>query len=101
MAQNSVYNRQGTSGEIFILIAQVCIPFSALTTPSLLTLLQRFDVAAGEGDADAVNGDLSLNRCLTSVLESLHVWKQVVKTLDSVTEIHRISFLAWNCNMIL
>lgn len=40
---------------------------------NLLTLLQRFDVAASEGDADAVNCDLSLNRCLTSVLESLHV----------------------------
>ncbi|KAF3836119.1 hypothetical protein F7725_028677 [Dissostichus mawsoni] len=32
---------------------------------------QRFYIAAGEGDADAVNGNLSLNRCLASVLESL------------------------------
>lgn len=40
----------------------------------LFTLLQRFDVAAGEGDADAVDGDLGLNRCLASVLESLHEW---------------------------
>lgn len=40
----------------------------------LFTLLQRFDVAAGEGDADAVDGDLGLNRCLASVLESLNEW---------------------------
>lgn len=38
----------------------------------LFTLFQRFDIAAGQGDADAVDGDLGLNRCLASVLESLH-----------------------------
>lgn len=38
----------------------------------LFTLFQRFYVAAGEGDADAVDGDLGLNRCLASVLKSLH-----------------------------
>lgn len=75
MAQNSVYNPQSISGENFILIAQVCFLFTPLTIASLLTLLQRFDIAAGEGDADAVNGNLSLNRCLTSVLESLHMKK--------------------------
>ena len=74
MAQNSVYSRQGSSGSNCILIAQVCnIP--SLTALSQLTLLQRFDIAAGKGDADAVNGDLGLNRCLASVLESLHVRK--------------------------
>lgn len=67
------------SGGNFILIAQACVPFSPLNTPNLLTLLKGFDVAAGEGDADAVNGDLSLNRCLTSVLESLHVWNNPSK----------------------
>ncbi len=75
MAQNSVYSRQGSSDRNFILIAQVYAPFSKWTRFSLLTLLQRFDVAAGEGDADAVNGNLCLNRCLTSVLESLYAWK--------------------------
>ena len=35
---------------------------------NLITFLQRFDVAAGEGDADAVNGHLSLDGCLASVL---------------------------------
>lgn len=39
----------------------------------LLTLLQRLDVAAGEGDADAVDGDLGLHRSLASVFESLQV----------------------------
>lgn len=72
MAQNSVYKSSGCissnfyphcSGLCFILV-----DYSEL----LLTLLQRFDIAAGEGDADAVDGDLGLNRCLASVLESLH-----------------------------
>lgn len=75
MAQNSVYNPQVISGENFILIAHVCFLFTLLTIASLLTLLQRFDIAAGEGDTDAVDGNLSLNRCLTSVLESLHMRK--------------------------
>lgn len=35
------------------------------------TFLQRFHVAAGEGDADAMDGDLGVNRRLTSVLKSL------------------------------
>lgn len=41
--------------------------------PKALTLLQRLDIAAGEGDADAVNGHLGLHRCLTGVFKSLHV----------------------------
>lgn len=63
----------------FILIAQVYISFSAGMNIKWITLLQRFDVAAGEGDADAMNGDLSLDRCLTSVLESLCAKKQKLK----------------------
>lgn len=35
------------------------------------TLLQGLDVATGEGDTDAMDGNLSLHRCLTGVLESL------------------------------
>lgn len=36
-------------------------------------LLQRLDVAAGEGDTDAMDGNLSLNRGFTGVLERLQV----------------------------
>lgn len=65
-------SRQGASHRIFILIAQGfdsgCDHFSEL----FFTLFQRFDVAAGEGDANAVDGDLGLNGCLASVLKSLH-----------------------------
>ena len=53
---------------IFILIAQVFTSFLNINILNLSTFLQRFDVAAGEGDADAVNGHLSLNGCLASVL---------------------------------
>lgn len=62
---------------MFILIAQVSPPpktVAGTIRQLVLTLLQRFDVAAGEGDADAVDGDLGLNRCLAGVLESLHEW---------------------------
>lgn len=49
-----------------------CLTWTGKTCKIFLTLFQRFDVAAGEGDADAVDGDLGLNRCLASVLKSLH-----------------------------
>lgn len=82
MAQNSVYSQQGISGGNFVLMAQVRVQLF-LAILSSLTLFQRFDVAAGEGDADAVNGDLSLNRCLASVLESLCGRKQWIQSVDS------------------
>lgn len=81
MAQNSVYSQQGISGGYFVLMAQVCVQLF-LAILRLLTLFQRFDVAASEGDADAVNGDLSLNRCLTSVLECLGGRKQWIQSVS-------------------
>lgn len=72
MAQNSVYKSSGCISLNFYPhcsgLGFIFVDYSGL----LLTLLQRFDIAAGEGDADAVDGDLCLNRCLASVLESLH-----------------------------
>lgn len=71
MAQNSVYHI------VMNYQMEVCLHRShtgCISTKymmSLFTFLQRFYIATGEGDADAVNGNLSLNRCLASVLESL------------------------------
>lgn len=80
MAQNSVYKSSGCISSNFYPhcsgLSFIRVNYSEL----LLTLLQRFDIAAGEGDADAVDGDLGLNRCLASVLESLHGRKQVINT---------------------
>lgn len=84
-------NRQDASRRIFILIAQVCVSYLLTYSELLLTLLQRFDIAAGEGDADAVDGDLGLNRCLASVLESLHEWKQVINTSDLSLTFRRLA----------
>lgn len=96
MAQNSVYSQQGTSGGNFVLMAHVRVQLF-LAILSLLTLFQRFDVAAGEGDADAVNGDLSLNGCLTSVLESLRGRKQRIKSVDSTMTGFHVSMGVQQC----
>lgn len=72
VAQNSVYVSSGCiTQKIYPHCSGVSQVAVTICQP-LFTLLQRFDVAAGEGDADAVDGDLGLNRCLASVLESLH-----------------------------
>lgn len=91
MAQNSVYKSSGCISSNFYPhcsgLRFIRVNYSEL----LLTLLQRFDIAAGEGDADAVDGDLGLNRCLASVLESLNKRKQVINKLDPLLTFRRLA----------
>ena len=74
MAQNSVLNK-----------SQSIILQRSSSSPKVkndkdrnthvLTLLKRLDIAAGEGDADAVNGHLRLNWSFATVFECLQVLK--------------------------
>lgn len=61
-------SRQGSSQQILSSLLRSSFHFKSINNLNLITLLQRLDVAAGEGDADAVDGDLSLDGCLASVL---------------------------------
>lgn len=83
-AQNSVYMSSGCiTQNIYPHCSVVFWWWLKLSAGFLFfTLLQRLDVAAGEGDADAVDGDLGLNRCLASVLECLHEWKNKTFTQE-------------------
>lgn len=90
MAQNSVYPILSVNQmEIYPHCLDV-IPVTTRTTSSSVTFLQRFDIAAGEGDANAVNGHLSINRCLASVLKSLQVWKHRVTFMPSMIIKYRL-----------
>ena len=63
-----------------------------------ITFLQRFDIAAGEGDANTVNGNLCLHRCLTGVFESLQLKK--MKTVKTVMAAIIFNRSYWTPQMI-